>query len=180
MQFARADDSIVFTLSIGSLNWLDTHQSWAYVFNTGYGFTTAGDPITKCRLLFNNPAVIGAWVNFGPVVAGTWDITGLNITNFEYSLCPYDTGADLPPQVYAINIEVASGAFINPSELEVVAEKYSCGDHVTTIVLSNDPPPDPLVPAIATKMRYVADQLIDGNIDWEGKIGTESKLRKYT
>jgi hypothetical protein len=184
MQFARADDSIVLALnSVGSLNWLyaiyKANQSWAYAFIPTGGVTVSGDPITKCRLLFNNGVVTGAWVDFGPVAAGVWFITGLNITSFTYTFVPIDTGADYPPQVATSDIEVAAGAFVG-TDLEVVAEKFSCGDHVITISLSNDPPLDPPSPAVATKMRYMIKQTIDGNIDWEGVIGADSKLRKYT
>jgi hypothetical protein len=166
MQFARADDSVALTLSIGSLNLLSggpaNHQPYAYAF-APYKATLTGANVTKHRLLFSW-IVNGAWSTLGPVPAGVYWITGLNITAFSWHTLDGSKA-----------LTVAAGAFAS-SIVDTDVDTES--DSETDLPLAH------LVTAGAegrevTKIRYRLNQENAGAGAWLATPGGEAIVRRF-
>lgn len=166
MQFARADDSVALTLSIGSLNLTlgvgSADQVWAYAY-APYKATLSGADVTKHRLLFSG-IVNGSWSALGPVPAGVYWITGLNITAFSWNTLDGSKA-----------LTVAAGAFAS-SIVDTDVDTES--DAETDLPLAH------LVTAGAegreiTKIRYRLNQENAGAGAWLATPGGEAIVRRF-
>ena len=163
MQFARADNSIAFSLSIGSLNsaGMFANQSWAYSFSP-YKVSFTGNPVTKFRLCFNG-IVNGDWVSVGPVDAGTYWLTGLSLTSLSWNSSTGDKSAT-----------VSSGEFRDSLGGGVCeAEKV---DALQSFVTSAGTAGETI-----KKLRYRVDSETGGTDtpNWSGTV-VGDKVRRFT